>query len=414
MRLINAKNRGAFMERLVIVGAGQRCYNMFAKNLIKSFSDKVEMVGIYDPNVKRSEYFRDTINPNMKVYKDFDLMLDELKPDSVLVTTVDAYHHEFIIRALDRGYNVYSEKPITMDEEKCFAIREAEKRSGKSVKVTFNCRFMPYFTKIKEVLKSGVIGKVLSINYEYVLNTRHGGDYFKRWHRFLGISGGMMVHKSTHHFDIVNWLLEDDPESVSAQGARLYFGNEDRPHGERCSTCPYANTCESYENLLAEPELKALYFDNESEDGYMRDHCAFKGDTDIYDSMSVAVKYKKGTLLTYSLNLFSTNEGYNINFIGEKGRIEASTLNGLDKYKLIVRHRDGQVDEITFPKVPGSHAGADDRMLSMMFCGVTDDPLGQFADSYDGVKSAMIGIAANQSIKEGKRIELTPILEKLK
>lgn len=402
------------MERLVIVGAGQRCYNMFALRLKKSYADKVEIVGVCDTNIKRCEYFRDTINENMKVYKDFYKMLDELKPDSVLVTTVDSTHHEYIIRALEKGCDVYSEKPITMDEEKCYLIREAERKSGKRVTVTFNCRFMPYFTKIKEIIKSGAIGRVLSINYEYVLHTRHGGDYFKRWHRFLDNCGGMMVHKATHHFDIVNWLLEDDPESVSAQGARLYFGNEDRPHGERCSTCPYASTCESYENLQVEPELKALYFDSESEDGYVRDHCAFKGDTDIYDSMSVAVKYKKGTMLTYSLNLFSTNEGYNMNIIGEKGRIEASTLNELDKYRLILRHRNGQVDEITFPKATGSHGGGDDRMLSMMFGGVTEDPLGQFAGSYDGVKSAMIGIAANQSIKDGKRIELTPILEKLK
>lgn len=402
------------MERLVIVGAGQRCYYMFAKRLKENYADKVEIVGVCDTNIKRCEYYRDTINPNMKIYKDFDLMLDELKPDSVLVTTVDCYHHEYIIRALEKGYNVYSEKPITMDEEKCLAIRDAEKRTGKKVTVTFNCRFMPYFAKLKEIMMSGVIGKPLAIHYEYLLNTVHGGDYFKRWHRFMDNCGGMMVHKATHHFDIINWILEDDPESVSAQGARLYFGNEDRPHGERCWNCTYANTCESYQDLINEKGMKELYFDPETEDGYRRDHCAFKGDTDIYDSMSVAVKYKKGTILTYSLNLFSTDEGYTLNIIGEKGRIETSTFFAGDKYKIIVRYRDGRVDEITFPKASGTHNGGDDRMLAMFFGGVTDDPLGQCSDSFDGVKSAMIGIAANRSIQEGKRIELTPILEKMR
>ena len=350
----------------------------------------------------------------MKIYDDFEKMLDELKPDMVLVTTVDCYHDKYVIRALEKGYDALSEKPLTTDEDKCFAIREAERKSGKKVTVTFNCRFMPYFAKLKELLMSGIIGKPLAIHYEYLLHPSHGGDYFKRWHRFMKNSGGMMVHKSTHHFDIVNWLLDDEPISVSAQGARLYFGNEDRPHGERCSTCEYAKTCELYFDLNSDQDVKELYLNAEKEDGYLRDHCSFKSDTDIYDSMSVSVAYKKGALLTYSLNLFSTNEGYTLNIIGEEGRIETSTFFEGDDYKIIVRDRNSQVKEITFPKVEGGHSGGDDRMLSMLFGDLSDDPLGQRSDSFDGIKSVMIGVAANRSIKEGKRIELTPILDKMR
>ncbi len=401
---------------LVIVGAGQRCYAI-VEIIKKNHSDTNKIIGVCDRNLKRCEYFRKNINPDMKIYKesDFDKMLDELRPDAVLVATADCYHHEYIIRSMKKGYDVFSEKPITMSEENCLAIRNAEVETGKKVRVTFNCRFMPYFAKLKEIISTGIIGKPLSINYEYVLHTVHGGDYFKRWHRFLDTCGGMMVHKSTHHFDIINWLLEDDPESVSAQGALLYFGNDKRPHGERCKDCQYKDTCESYyDDLYTNDQLRELYFEAESEDGYQRDHCAFKSDTDIYDSMSVSVKYKKGAMLTYSLNLFNTDEGYNINIIGEKGRLEASTFFAGDEYKIIVRHRGGKVEEITFPKVTGTHDGGDDRMVAMLFGGLKDDPLGQCADSFDGIKSAMIGIAANKSIKEGKRIELTPILDKMR
>lgn len=402
------------MEKLVIVGAGQRCYSAFAEELCKKYNQKYKLVGVCDTNIKRCEYFRDTLDKNIKVYTDFDLMLDELQPAAVLVTTQDCYHHEYIIRAMKKGCNVFTEKPLTIDEEKCFAIRQAEKETGKKVTITFNCRFMPYFVKLKELVASGVIGKPLAIHYEYVLNTRHGGDYFKRWHRFLEKSGGMMVHKATHHFDIINWVLEDDPVSVSAQGARLYFGNDDRPHGERCGNCAYKAVCESYDSSIEDEFYDNMYYNAESEDGYLRDHCAFKKDTNIYDSMSVSVAYKKGTLLTYSLNLFNTDEGYTLNIIGEKGRIETSTFFAGDKYKIIVRRRDRSVNEITFPKATGGHAGGDDRMLGMLFGNVTDDPLGQCSDSFDGIKSAMIGIAANKSIKEGVRVELTPILEKMR
>ena len=130
--------------------------------------------------------------------------------------------------------------------------------------------------------------------------------------------------------------------------------------------------------------------------------------------MSVSVSYKKGTLLTYSLNLFSTDEGYTLNIIGEKGRIETSTFFGGNRPKIIVRYRDGRVDEITFPAEKGTHGGGDDRLLAMLFGDNKEDPLGQCSGSFDGVKSAMIGIAANKSIKEGVRVELTPILDKMR
>ena len=403
------------MKRLVIVGTGARAYGGFAKRLLDRCAESVMIVGLCDPNIKRCEFFKNSLGLNAAVYEDFDLMLDELKPDAVLVTTPDGHHHEYIIRALDKGCDVYTEKPMTNAEEKCRAIREAERRNNRNVVVTFNCRFMPYFAKLKEVMESGIIGKPLTILYEYMLNPVHGGDYFKRWHRFMEKSGGMMVHKATHHFDIINWILNDEPKSVSAQGARLYFGTGDRPHGERCSTCQYADTCESYKCISDDKLVREMYINNESVDGYIRDHCAFAPDTDIYDSMSVSVTYTKGTVLTYSLNLFSTDEGYNMHIIGERGRLELSNLFEGNEHKITVRYRDGRVEEIAIPKGEGDHGGGDDRMVDMLFGGkAMDDPLGQCADSFDGLKSAMIGIAANKSIKEGVRVELTEFLDSMR
>lgn len=409
------------MKRLVIVGASTRGYSMFASKIFKNHSDSAKIVGIYDPNYVRSEYFRDTTFTDMRIYNNFDKMLDTERPDAVIVTTVDAYHHEYIIKALDKGYDVYSEKPMTTTEENCLAIREAERRSGKRVTVTFNCRFMPYYAKIKELVASGIIGKPLAVNYNYVLNTLHGGDYFKRWHRFLENSGGMMVHKATHHLDIVNWVLDDEPVSVSAQGARLFFGQGDRsysdePIGERCSTCKYAEGCLNYQDHTGNERLaKALYFNAEHVDGYIRDHCPYKTDTNIYDAMSVSVAYKSGALLTYALTLFDNHEGYTMNIVGTKGTIDANTFICGDEMKLVVRYRDGRTEEIKIPKDTGTHAGGDDRLIAMFFGpDYIPDPLGQCSDSFDGVKSAIIGIAANKSIETGERVYLTPILDKMR
>ena len=95
----------------------------------------------------------------MPVYNDFDRMLAEARPDTVIVTTVDRYHHEYIIRALEAGCDVITEKPMTIDDAKCRAILDAEQRTGRKVTVTFNYRFSPYVTRVKELLREGAIGR---------------------------------------------------------------------------------------------------------------------------------------------------------------------------------------------------------------------------------------------------------------
>ena len=403
------------MKKIAIVGTGYRCYEMFAKPLSEDFKN-IKIVAVCDKNPGRVDYYIRTVDKDIKGYTDFDKMISETKPDAVIVTTVDCFHHEYIIRALNAGIDVYTEKPLTMDEEKCIAIREAEKKSGKKVTVTFNCRFMPFYAKIKELVKSGVIGKPLTVDYEYTLNCIHGGDYFKRWHRFLENCGGMLVHKATHHFDIVNWVLDDDPAFVSAEGARLYYGNDDRPHGERCGTCEYKKACECFDDFSKDDLITGLYFENEKFDGYERDHCAFKNDTDIYDYMAVNVKYRNGAILSYSLNLFGQQEGFTFNVTGTTGRLCATFYpDESEFYKIVIKRADNATETYSFSKEGGKHAGGDERLREMLFGdGVYEDPLGQCSDSYDGIKSAMIGIAANISIKEGRRIDLTPTLEKVR
>jgi predicted dehydrogenase len=365
----------------------------------------------------RSEFFRRALDGAATVYADFDTMLDRETPDGVIVTTTDNTHAQYIIRSLDRGIDVISEKPICNTYADCVAIRDAERRSGKRVTVGFNCRFMPYFAKLKELILSDTIGKIYAVNYEYCLNRHHGGDYFKRWHRHMQVSAGMLVHKSTHHFDIANWLLGDLPISVSAMGTRSFYGNPEKSFANRCTACPKASSCESYKSQSAAYD-KELYFDAEGEDGYIRDHCAYLPDTDIYDNMSVSVAYAGGALLTYSLNLFSMREGYRITLTGERGVILGecfSTGYGVDdKFVVTVLRGESDIERIEFEKSSGAHGGGDAKLLDMIFGGKTDDPLMQTADSFAGFASAMIGIGANESIKTGKAYDLRTALDSLK
>ena len=398
------------MKRYVIVGTGSRVLSMFVKGLSEKIGKSIEITGVYDINRTRCEYYKNYLGEGLHIYSDFDTMLDTEKPDAVIVGTVDSYHTEYVVRSMKKGYDVICEKPLANTHEDCKAIRDAEKETGRRVTVTFNCRFMPYFSKLKELVSSGKIGRVYSVVYDYSLNRWHGGDYFKRWHRKMENSQGMLLHKSTHHFDIINWVLDDIPAKVSAMADRFHFGDEKRSYAKRCKECKMADKCESYKSQSSAVD-EALYFKAEHEDGYIRDKCAFLSDTDIYDSMSVAVKYTRGTLLTYTLNLFSMREGFTLTLLGEKGIIRVSCYKkkvgeGQDVSITLMNAENEEVD-IPFDSASGEHGGGDARLLDMIFSEEEiDDPLGRCADSFAGVSSAMIGIGANESIKCGATVDV--------
>ena len=179
---------------------------------------------------------------------------------------------------------------------------------------------------------SGIIGRVTAVNFEWQLDTYHGADYFRRWHRNKANSGGLFVHKATHHFDLLNWWLGQRASAVSPPGRRAFYrpetadslGLEDR--GERCSACPAFARCRVKLDVAASDHLRALYADNEGHDGYFRDRCVFSPAIDIEDTMHAAIEYENGVILNYLLTTYSPDEGYRIVFHGSRGRVALETV----------------------------------------------------------------------------------------
>ncbi len=403
------------MKRYVLAGASARALHMYAKPISERFAGSAELAGVFDVNLVRAEYVGRECG-GVPVFADFDAMLRQTRPDCVIVTTVDRYHHEYIIRALEAGCDAITEKPMTIDDEKCRAILAAEKRTGRKVIVTFNYRFTPYVTRIKELLRSGVIGQVLNVDFEWLLDTHHGADYFRRWHRQLENSGGLLVHKATHHFDVINWWLEDEPQRVYAFGERRFYGPTRAERGERCSTCAHQRTCEFYVDYAADPKMRALYFDAEGADGYYRDRCVFAPEIDIYDTMSVNVRYRTGGLLSYSLIAHSPYEGWRAALSGTEGRLELQEFHSGGRLaepsqQARLYNRRGEVVTYDIPKASGGHGGGDARLLERLFgAEPTPDPLGYMAGSWAGAMSILIGIAANRSIASGQAVAIDDLL----
>jgi predicted dehydrogenase len=416
-------------RRYAIVGNGSRSV-MYQTAIEKDFRDHAELVALCDLNPgrlalaqARSQQLGGTPPPTF-IAADFERMIATTKPDFVIVTTIDGTHDDYIVRAMDSGCDVISEKPLTTTPEKCRRIVDARRRTGRTCRVTFNLRYSPPCTQVKELLMSGEIGDILSVDLHWMLNTRHGADYFRRWHGHKENSGGLMVHKATHHFDLVNWWLGAVPESVFATGKRdFYTPKMARRMGlsgpqERCRTCPESSRCTFYIDLAKDPTLKALYLDHEKHDGYFRDRCIFRPSIDIEDTMNVLVRYQTGTTLAYSLNAFNSWEGYTIAFNGTKGRLEHSIgapkpggqpVSGAARIALIPLR--GPAREIEPWTGVGSHQGGDKVMLEDLFLpSPAPDKYLRSADERAGAASALIGMAANRCFETGQLVRIKELV----
>ena len=403
-------------RRYALVGCGLRGLTMYAAPLVREYADVASLVGLCDVNRVRMAYCNEALGTAIPTFTSFDELLAQTKPDAVIVASMDATHHAFIIGALEAGCDVITEKPLTVDEEKCRAILAAEERSGRTVTVTFNYRYIPHHTRIRELLAQGAVGRVHSVDFHWYLDTRHGADYFRRWHRRLSNSGGLLVHKASHHFDLINWWLDTEPVEVFAWGERVFYGPTRAERGERCLTCQHTASCKFYYDLNRREYLKRLYLEAESEDGYQRDGCVFSDEIDIYDTMAATVRYANGALMSYSLNAFMPYEGYRLAVNGDRGRLEADLLERAPgrsdlprlEIRLAPHFQPAQVVEV--PAERDGHGGGDRRLCEALFRGGTADPFGHRASSWAGALAMLTGVAGNRSIEWGRPVTLEELV----
>ncbi|MGJ4854720.1 Gfo/Idh/MocA family protein [Labrys sp. La1] len=401
-------------HRVALVGTGHRGAGMWGKELLQGWRDRAEFVAICDINEMRATAARTAIGTNAPVYTDVDQMLASVKPEIVIVCSRDDTHDEIIVKALEAGCRVITEKPMTTTPEKCRRILEAEARTGRPVDVTFNYRFAPTAARIKQLLREEAVGTVTSVDFHWYLDTQHGADYFRRWHAKEAHSGSLFVHKATHHFDLLNWYLESVPREVSAFGTQRNYGRNGPFRGERCQTCVHAQDCDFYFDMSKDPWLTMLYEDPSAEDGYVRDGCVYREDIDIADTMTAMLRFENEVIVSYSLNTFMPIEGYHLAFNGTKGRIEVrqyerQAFETPDHDEIVLMHNFGGVERIHVPHAGGGHFGGDDRLRDMLLRPGMTDPLGQRAGALAGAMSMLCGAAALASMKSGRPVKLAEL-----
>ena len=435
--------------RIALIGTGGRS-EMYIRAVLGKHADTAELVAFSDVNPGRVEFYQKLIQDlgapgPIAAFAPADLtaFIRANNIDRVVVTTPDYTHADYIVEALEAGADVVVEKPLTIDAEGCRRITKAVHETGRNVVVTFNYRYSPRNSALKEIIQSGVIGKVTSIDFSWVLDTVHGADYFRRWHREKKNSGGLLIHKASHHFDLVNWWIDDVPERVFASGGLKFYGDRNAaerglgPRPERGT--PDAGAPATAEkdpfalDLREDERLKALFLDNEHYDGYRRDQDVFTGGITIEDNLALVVEYQGGPRLSYSLNAHSPWEGYRVAVNGTEGRAElevverAAVLHSTDKKtvvdpsatpveeedairrngeRLVVQRHWEPAYEVPIVNGEGGHGGGDELLLSDLFNGPGEDPLGRPSGYLDGLRSVSVGIAGNRSLESALPVRI--------
>lgn len=429
-------------KRYALVGTGGRA-KMYIDAVVDTFKDHAELVGLCDTSRVRMNVYDQHItqelgHPSVPYYHagDFDTMIAETRPDTVIVTSMDSTHHQYIVRAMELGCDVITEKPMTTDLDKTKAIFAALHQTEKKLRVTFNYRYSPQSTKIKELLMQGVVGKPLKVDFMWTLDVRHGADYFRRWHGEKDKSGGLLVHKSSHHFDLINWWLESRPAQVFALGDLSFYGRKNAAaRGEHYSYKRYTGVQEAKHDPFAlrldeDAQLKALYLDAEAETGYLRDRNVFNAQITTEDNLSLIARYANGVQLTYSLVAFSPWEGFKVAITGTKGRLE---LDMIERSKPFVAGQEETLEqaqpeftrskqlrvypmwdapyEVEIIEGEGGHGGGDPLILQDLFLpDQPADPYKRAASHIDGAHAILVGIAGNIAIETGQPVDVDVLI----
>jgi len=403
-------------HKVALVGTGVRGSSLWGRDLIKNYADAMEVVGLCDINPIRLEYAKTYIGAACPTFTDCERMIRETRPDILIVTTMDSFHAKYICLAMENGCRPISEKPMCTDEKMVQDIIDTERRTGNKLTVTFNYRYGPDAMRIKEILMGREIGEITSVDFNWYLDVYHGASYFRRWHGFKQCSGSLLVHKASHHFDLMNWWLEAEPVEVNAYGELRKYGYNGSIRGERCMTCPHKSSCEFFWDITKDEHSMNLYVKAESADGYIRDSCVFRNKINIWDTMSVQVRYHNRVPMSYSLNAFMPYEGYAVGFNGTKGRLDVRAyhaqpwkVENLAEFRITQSFKTSQT--FALKSGDGGHWGADQVMQDQIFRDPKPDPLGRKAGSREGALSALIGIAARHSIEQRRPVKIDELVK---
>ena len=415
----------------ILIGAGSR--GMGYARGAKNFEELYDIVAVAEPVECRRNYVRDLYNiPEERVYTDYREILAEGKiADAAIICTMDRDHFAPTMKAIELGYDIMLEKPIAPTPEECAAITKAAGAKGVKVLICHVLRFTPFYCRLKELILEGRIGDVQVVEQVEHVGLIHQSHSFVRgkWGNSERAST-MLLQKSCHDIDIMQWLIDKDCERVSSFGSRRYFTEENAPEGapERClDGCPAADTCpfhagkiyiEGSRHTRGWFDTAATQLLKPTEEDVRRalattnyGKCVFRCDNDVVDRQVVNMEFEGGIVASFTMTAFNGwGGGRTVRIMGTKGMLSAGTT---DKEIALTDNVTGEITMIPVVggegagTVLGGHGGGDAGIMSVFSLLVSNEYNGISAATIEtSCKNHMIVFAAEESRKSGKIVDV--------
>jgi predicted dehydrogenase len=341
-------------------------------------SGRLPIVAVCDPNPQGRQNFKKELGQDIREFDDYRSLLDWNDFEVLIIASPDYVHEEHALAALKAGKHLLLEKPISITYEGGRRIVEAVNRSGCIVIVGFVLRYAPIFVRARQLVQEGKIGKLTCIWEQH--SVFYGSDwYFHDWHATFKNTGGLLLQKGSHDFDLINWFADSRAEKVMAIGSRDFFGG-DKPDDLTCPACPDREKC-----LDRQP------------DGHPRVRCAFRREVDCLDNHLVLIEYANGVKANYNECHYTPDANRFFSFIGTKGKLIVSEMDRT--LSLQLRASKDKVDYAVDQNHEG-HGGGDRGIIRGLLDSL-DSRTKPLAGVEEGLEAVRIGLLAHESIRQG-------------
>ena len=406
------------MKRLAVIGCGLRA-DCYLAQMHEGSGKEWQIVAIADPVEKHRRFYKDRYScKGAREYEDGMALLSGMAGnlDAILIATPNNLHTEPLIEAIRLGLVTLVEKPIVTTLEDCAAVWKVHcQHPGTGVAVGFVLRYTFFYGKVKELIDSGAIGKVLSIIATEELGLILTMEFNRQWRRLDSLSGSFLMEKSCHDLDLINWCAKGTPGKISSFATRTRFvPKPDAPM--HCSSCRLTDTCRyscsniaAYLNDLGPLNYIIPLLETEN------DLCVFNSDKDVPDHQVVNVEYDSGVLATFALTMDQPRTRRTIVVQGTEGQIEGSIE--ADELKVVYHAPNKKTpireEQVAIVHDDSGHHGGDSVIANQFKAMLRGEPTPPLAGLREGIDAVLMAIAAERSRKEGKIVNVFELFEKV-
>ena len=414
--------------KLALIGAGQRgmIYSEYAH-----FKKGIEIVAVAEPDPKRREIAAEKFSIGKeRQYTDAEEFFQAGKLcDAVIISTLDKDHYQQAMKALEIGYDILLEKPISPDPRECMRISEEAGRRGRKITVCHVLRYTDFFSTIKRVLDTGELGRIVAIQHNENVGNFHIAHSFVRgnWRR-SDTTSPIILAKSCHDMDILAWLAESEASKVASFGSLAHFKEENAPAKStaRCLDCPAADQCH-YNAVRAYLPVRGYWparvlTPDQSEEGIMEalrtgpyGRCVYRCDNTVCDHQVTIIEFKNGIHASFTLSGFTDRVCRTIKIMCEQGEIRAEDDgNQIEITKFSSNAVDPVEKRVIRTAVPNAGHGGGDALLMEGFVGNLENDSAESRTAIkNSIESHIMAYAAEQSRVTGKMVDMDELKAKL-